>query len=178
MILVLFTWRSPQKSTERKSRPREGVRLAWTRSSRSCDTKSCSPTLQGIAWYQWWCRWKCFSLTSAISTWGGHIDRPGRHSIDPSSNWFKCPLFEPNKRSCKQMCLVIVQRLKSKVHCTKAPGTAQLYHCSQVQVLRPPLPWLISSFWNKRSGQVFEVFSETTLRDRAKCKKPQGSTPW
>ena len=47
MILVLFTWRSPQKSTERKSRPREGVRLAWTRSSRSCGTKSCSPTLQG-----------------------------------------------------------------------------------------------------------------------------------
>ena len=77
VIQVLFTWRSPQKSTGRKSRPREGVRLAWRRSSRSCGTKSCSPTLQGIAWYQWWCRWKCFSLTSAISTWGGHIDRPG-----------------------------------------------------------------------------------------------------
>ena len=48
MILVLFTWRSPQKSTERKSRQREGVRQAWWRSSRSCGTKSCSPTLLGI----------------------------------------------------------------------------------------------------------------------------------
>ena len=48
MIQVLFTWRSPQKSTERKSRPREGVRLAWRRSSRSCGTKSCLPTLLGI----------------------------------------------------------------------------------------------------------------------------------
>ena len=48
MILVLFTWRSPQKSTERKSRQREGARLASRRLSRSCDTKSCSPAFLGI----------------------------------------------------------------------------------------------------------------------------------
>ena len=88
-------------------------------------------------------------------------------------------VLSPNKRNRKQMYLWTVQRLKPKVRCTKTtPGTAQLYHCSQVQVLRPPPPWLISSFWNKWSGQVLEVFPETTLRDRAKCKKPQGSTPW
>ena len=48
MIQVLFTWRSPQKSTERKSRQREGVRQAWWRSSRSCGTKSCSPAFLGV----------------------------------------------------------------------------------------------------------------------------------
>ena len=56
-------------------------------------------------------------------------------------------VLSPNKRNRKQMYLWIVQRLKPKVRCTKTtPGTAQLYHCSQVQVLRPPPPWLISSF--------------------------------
>ena len=175
MILVLFTWRSPQKSTEQRSRQREVVRLAWRRSSRSCDTKSCSPTLQGIHIID--------DVVENVLVLLLPFPREvvtliALERIKPSSNWFKCPPFEPNKRTRKQMYLGIVQRLKPKVHCTKAPGTAQLYHCSQVQVLRPPPPWLISSFWNRWSGQVLKVFPETTLRDRAKCKKPQGSTPW
>ena len=67
-------------------------------------------------WYHWWRRWKCFSLTSAISTWGGHIDRPGTYSTDPYSNWFKCPFFEPNKRTRKQTYLEIVQRFIAQKH--------------------------------------------------------------
>ena len=163
MILVLFTWRSPQKSTERKSRQREGVRLAWRRSSRSCGTKSCSPTLQGIAWYQWWCRWKCFSLTSAISTWGGHIDRPGTYSTDPSSNCLKWPLFEPNKRTHKQMFIAqknLAQRNCIIVHKSNGcahhlPGTSlqlshpkyQLWAARNVTCL--PFSFLFSGHQNK-----------------------------
>ena len=140
----MFTWRSPQKSTGRKSRPREGVRLAWRRSSRSCDTKSCSPTLQGIHIIDDVVE-NVFVLLlpfpREVVTLIALERRVQTHLL------IGLNVLSPNKRNRKQMYLWIVQRLKPKVRCTKTtPGTAQLYHCSQVQVLRPPPPWLISSF--------------------------------